>query len=33
MKRRVIFLAGKTAVLSLPVKWVRQCGINKGDEL
>jgi phosphate uptake regulator len=33
MKRRVILLAGKTAVLSLPIKWVRQCGIKKGDEL
>ncbi|MBT7903780.1 hypothetical protein HN587_08010 [Candidatus Woesearchaeota archaeon] len=33
MKRKVIQLAGKTHVLSLPCKWVRQYGVKKGDEL
>lgn len=33
MKRKVVFLAGKTAVLSLPINWVRKCSINKGDEI
>ena len=33
MKRSVIQLAGKTSVVSLPSKWVKQFGIQKGDEL
>lgn len=33
MKRRVIQLAGKTHVLSLPSKWVKSYNIKKGDEL
>jgi len=33
MKRKVIQLAGKTHVISLPSKWVKQHGIKKGDEL
>ncbi|MFH1770734.1 MAG: phosphate uptake regulator PhoU [archaeon] len=33
MKRRAIQLAGKTIVLSLPSKWVKQNNIQKGDEL
>lgn len=33
MKRKVIQLAGKTHVVSLPRKWVLKYGIKKGDEL
>lgn len=33
MKRSVIQLAGKTYVISLPSKWVKQYNIHKGDEL
>ncbi|MFP4423697.1 MAG: AbrB/MazE/SpoVT family DNA-binding domain-containing protein [Candidatus Woesearchaeota archaeon] len=33
MQRKVIQLAGKTLVVSLPNKWVKQFGIQKGDEL
>ena len=33
MKRKVIQLAGKTLVISLPVKWARMHNILKGDEL
>jgi phosphate uptake regulator len=33
MKRKVIQLAGKTLVVSLPSKWARSLGINKGDEI
>jgi phosphate uptake regulator len=33
MKRKVIQLAGKTSVISLPKKWVERYGISKGDEL
>ena len=33
MKRKVIQLAGKTFVVSLPIKWVRKYGVKKGDEL
>ncbi|RJQ15614.1 phosphate uptake regulator PhoU [Candidatus Woesearchaeota archaeon] len=33
MKRKVIQLAGKTHVLSLPYKWVRKYNIKKGEEL
>lgn len=33
MKRKVIQLAGKTYVVSLPSKWVKKYGIQKGDEL
>ncbi len=33
MIRRAIQLAGKTLVLSLPSKWVKQYNIKKGDEL
>lgn len=32
-KRKVIQLAGKTLVVSLPSKWARSMGIRKGDEL
>ncbi|MBI2126004.1 MAG: AbrB/MazE/SpoVT family DNA-binding domain-containing protein [Thaumarchaeota archaeon] len=32
-KRKVIQLAGKTLVVSLPSKWARRMGIRKGDEL
>ncbi len=33
MKRKVIQLAGKTLVVSLPSKWARNMGIRKGDEV
>ncbi len=33
MKRKTIQLAGKTLVLSLPSKWVKENNIHKGDEL
>ena len=33
MKRKVIQLAGKTLLLSLPIKWVSEYGVKKGDEL
>ncbi|MBI2133346.1 AbrB/MazE/SpoVT family DNA-binding domain-containing protein [Candidatus Woesearchaeota archaeon] len=33
MKRKVIQLAGKTLVVSLPSKWAKKLGIKKGDEL
>lgn len=33
MKRKVIQIADKTLVLSLPTDWVRQWGVKKGDEL
>ena len=33
MKRKVILLAGKTSVISLPNSWIKKWGINKGDEL
>ena len=33
MKRKVIQLAHKTFVVSLPSKWVKKQGIKKGDEL
>ena len=33
MKRKVIFLAGKTGVISLPTKWLKDYSVNKGDEL
>ncbi|MBW2968927.1 AbrB/MazE/SpoVT family DNA-binding domain-containing protein [Candidatus Woesearchaeota archaeon] len=33
MKRKVIQLAGKTFVVSLPSKWAKQHGIKKGDEM
>lgn len=33
MKRKVIQLAGKTHVVSLPNKWVKQYGVKKGDEI
>ncbi|MDP2749866.1 MAG: AbrB/MazE/SpoVT family DNA-binding domain-containing protein [Nanoarchaeota archaeon] len=33
MKRSVIRLAGKTHVVSLPSKWVKQFNIKKGEEL
>jgi phosphate uptake regulator len=33
MKRKVIQLAGRTYVVSLPSKWVKKYGIKKGDEL
>ncbi|PIN75262.1 hypothetical protein COV18_03670 [Candidatus Woesearchaeota archaeon CG10_big_fil_rev_8_21_14_0_10_37_12] len=33
MKRKVIQLAGKTFVVSLPTTWAREWGIEKGDEI
>jgi len=33
MKRKVIQLAGKTLVISLPTSWARQWGISKGEEI
>ncbi|MBI3052336.1 AbrB/MazE/SpoVT family DNA-binding domain-containing protein [Candidatus Woesearchaeota archaeon] len=33
MKRKVIQLAGKTLVVSLPSRWARRVGIKKGDEV
>ncbi len=33
MKRKVIQLAGKTYVVSLPSKWAQKCNIKKGDSL
>lgn len=33
MKRKVIQLAGKTLVVSLPSKWTRRYGVCKGDEV
>jgi len=33
MKRKVIQLAGKTYVVSLPSKWVKEWKVKKGDEL
>lgn len=33
MKRKVIQLAGKTHVVSLPSKWVRKYSVKKGDEV
>ncbi|MFC1775182.1 AbrB/MazE/SpoVT family DNA-binding domain-containing protein, partial [Nanoarchaeota archaeon] len=33
MKRKVIQLAGKTHVISLPSDWVKKYGIKKSDEL
>jgi len=33
MKRKVIQLAGKTLVVSLPIKWARNYGVKKGDEI
>ena len=33
MKRKIIQLAGKTFVLSLPIKWAKKYGIEKGDEI
>lgn len=33
MKRKVIQLAGKTAVVSLPSKWIKNYNIKKGEEL
>jgi phosphate uptake regulator len=33
MKRKVIQIAGKTFVISLPTSWVKQWGIKKGEEI
>lgn len=33
MKRKVIQLAKKTLVISLPSKWAKQHGVKKGDEI
>lgn len=33
MRRKVIQLAGRTLVVSLPNKWVRQHNVRKGDEV
>ena len=33
MKRKVIQLAGKTLVVSLPSKWAKKYGVKKGDEV
>ncbi len=33
MKRKIISLAGKTSVVSLPISWVKKYNIKKGDEI
>ena len=33
MRRKLILLAGKTGVISLPTKWLQTYNIQKGDEL
>jgi len=33
MKRKIIQLAGKTMVVSLPAEWIRKFKVNKGDEV
>ena len=33
MKRKIIQLAGKTHVVSLPSKYVKKYGLKKGDEV
>jgi len=33
MKRKIIQLAGKTHVVSLPSKWVKKYGLKKGEEV
>lgn len=33
MKRKIIQLAGKTLVVSIPNKWVKEQGLKKGDEI
>ena len=33
MKRKVIKLADKTSVVSLPSKWIKNYKVEKGDEL
>lgn len=33
MKRKVIQMAGKTMVISIPADWVKKYGIKKGEEL
>jgi phosphate uptake regulator len=33
MKRKVIQLAGKTLVVSMPNKWVKKYGVKKGDDI
>ncbi|MFA6462141.1 MAG: phosphate uptake regulator PhoU [Candidatus Woesearchaeota archaeon] len=33
MKRKIIQLAGTTFVVSLPLKWIRQMNVKKGDEV
>src|SRR3989338_1638749 len=33
MKRKVIQLAGKTHVVSLPSKWVKHYNVKKGDDI
>ena len=33
MKRKVIQLAGKTLVVSIPIKWARKYGVSKGAEV
>jgi len=33
MKRKVIQLAGKTLVVSLPHKWAKKYGVKKGDDI
>ena len=33
LKRKVIQLAGKTLVVSLPTKWAKMNGVIKGDEI
>ena len=32
-KRRVQLTGGSTYIVSLPIKWVRELGLNKGDEV
>lgn len=33
MKRKLIQMAGKTLVVSLPSEWVKKCGLKKGNEI
>lgn len=33
MKRKIIQLAGKTLVVSLPFRWAKKYGLSKGDEI
>lgn len=33
MKRKIIQMAGKTMLVSLPAEWVKKYGVKKGDEI